>query len=331
MKKSVIEFHSNLIDYAGLFPPAKQNMHDAWRDFCAYKDSDHSWMLSNFICPASRLDELNKYFSNSTFNDRAFPLSILGSRSDNVETIKSKLNADIDLVRQFISSNINDTIEINIFETHFPTSVFSLGKQVEVLELLDIAEQSISDILNDQGMIFYELPVIGADMNQIISFIKAISIYNDSRRGAYSEGVRNRCGYKLRCGGVTADSFPSVSAVADIVITCQERGVPLKATAGLHHPLRHFSKDVNNEMHGFLNLIGAVILADSNKLELNQIKQILSDENSNSFMFSDESFCWQELNCKHDQISNARQQSFVSYGSCSFVEPIDDLKALGIF
>ena len=46
-----------LIDYAGLFPPAKLPMGDAVRNYAAYLRSEHEWMLGRFICPVSRLEE----------------------------------------------------------------------------------------------------------------------------------------------------------------------------------------------------------------------------------------------------------------------------------
>src|ERR1700737_4853376 len=48
----------NLIDYAGLFPPAKLAMQPAEEHFKTYCDSEHAWMLGRFIVPASRLPSL---------------------------------------------------------------------------------------------------------------------------------------------------------------------------------------------------------------------------------------------------------------------------------
>jgi len=330
MFNSVLNFYSNLIDYAGLFPPAKQDMGDAWRDFCIHRDSDYKWMLANFICPAARLAELSPFFADSTTRGGTYPFSILGSRCEGAMTFKSKLNTDIQLVNNFIDSNSKDTVEINIFETHFPMSVIQQDGRLGVLELFSVADRTISTVLQDEGMIFFELPVIGVDVQPILTFIEAISNYNDSLTGDLIAHANYRCGFKLRCGGVTAKEFPTVDEIAEIIRACHQFGVPLKATAGLHHPIRHFSNDVKNTMHGFINLIGAIVLMNNNMLDLDQIRQILSDENSESFMFSDDTFSWGNIISKSDQIYKARAQSFVSYGSCSFDEPIDDLKTLGI-
>ncbi len=43
---------------------------------------------------------------------------------------------------------------------------------------------------------------------------------------------------KLRTGGVTADAIPDARSVAGFLRACAAAGVPMKATAGLHHAVR---------------------------------------------------------------------------------------------
>jgi hypothetical protein len=47
-----------LIDYAGLFPPARLGMEDAVPAYRAASEGPHAWMLNRFVCPATRLAEL---------------------------------------------------------------------------------------------------------------------------------------------------------------------------------------------------------------------------------------------------------------------------------
>lgn len=103
---------------------------------------------------------------------------------------------------------------------------------------------------------------------------------------------------KLRCGGA---SIPSVEQVALVIACCREAGVPFKATAGLHHPVRR------GEEHGFLNLLAATT-APSGRLEA-----VLAEEDAAAIDFAD-----------------ADRALFTSFGSCSWREPIDDLRELGL-
>jgi hypothetical protein len=103
---------------------------------------------------------------------------------------------------------------------------------------------------------------------------------------------------KLRCGGT---SIPSVEQVALVIACCREAGVPFKATAGLHHPVRR------GEEHGFLNLLAATT-APAGRLEA-----VLAEEDASAIDFAD-----------------ADRALFTSFGSCSWREPVDDLRELGL-
>lgn len=59
---------TNLIDYAGLFPPAALSMQDAVRNYARYREGEHTWMLGKFVVPEARAPEV----------PAEFPLSVLG-------------------------------------------------------------------------------------------------------------------------------------------------------------------------------------------------------------------------------------------------------------
>ena len=50
-----------LIDHAALFPPASMTMKDALAEDRAARESEYAWMLDRFVCPASRLAELEGF------------------------------------------------------------------------------------------------------------------------------------------------------------------------------------------------------------------------------------------------------------------------------
>ena len=52
-------FLERLIDHAALFPPASMSMEDALAEDRTARASDYAWMLDRFVCPASRLGELD--------------------------------------------------------------------------------------------------------------------------------------------------------------------------------------------------------------------------------------------------------------------------------
>ncbi len=103
---------------------------------------------------------------------------------------------------------------------------------------------------------------------------------------------------KVRCGGA---SIPSVEQLALVITCCREARVPFKATAGLHHPVRR------GEEHGFLNLLAATT-APRDRLEA-----VLGEEDPAALDYAD-----------------GDRALFTSFGSCSWREPVDDLRELGV-
>lgn len=145
---------------------------------------------------------------------------------------------------------------------------------------------------------------------------------------AMNELARDGLGAKLRCGGTTREAFPSVEEVALFIDAAVGARVPFKATAGLHHPVRHVDAATGFPMHGFLNLLAAAALAQ--RVDAQTIERIVAEEDPSAFVFDDTSFAWRGERIGVDDLARARRVAFVSYGSCSFAEPIDDLIALHV-
>jgi hypothetical protein len=103
--------------------------------------------------------------------------------------------------------------------------------------------------------------------------------------------------------------------------------VPLKFTAGLHHPLPRCDAEAG-AMHGFVNVFTAGVLAHAGRADPGRLEAVLRDADPSHFRFRDDGLQWGGLLASTDEIASAR--GFVtSLGSCSFDEPRDDLRALG--
>jgi hypothetical protein len=141
---------------------------------------------------------------------------------------------------------------------------------------------------------------------------------------------------KVRMGGVTPDAFPPVSDVARFLVACRRHGLPFKATAGLHHPLRGL-RPVTYEpdsplatMHGFLNLaVGAALLA-ADAIDADRLPELLAEESVEAFRFAPKSLAWRDHEVSIEQVERCRRSFFCSIGSCSFAEPVADLEQLGL-
>jgi hypothetical protein len=150
---------------------------------------------------------------------------------------------------------------------------------------------------------------------------------------------------KLRAGGVAAEAFPSVETIAGFLARCSELGVPFKATAGLHHPLRctrPFTYDADSPrgaMHGFLNLFTAAAIAWSARKSGSATPRLplatcLADPERANWHFGDDAMTWsgdrQPVRIELDALSAMRSNFALSFGSCSFEEPIQEMRELGL-
>ncbi len=139
---------------------------------------------------------------------------------------------------------------------------------------------------------------------------------------------------KLRMGGLAADAFPSTQATADMLKALVDRRIPFKATAGLHHPVRsrHPLADEPGSpvetMHGFLNLACAAALLHFGG-ETSDAKLALDEENPGAWQVTPAAIGWRSSRWTAEQLRTVRQQFFISFGSCSFEEPLRDLEVLG--
>ena len=83
-------------------------------------------------------------------------------------------------------------------------------------------------------------------------------------------------------------------------------------------------------MYGFFNLFGAAVLAAEHSLDEATVRAILLDEDPAHFRFTPEAFAWTTYSASPETIGLVRQAFARSYGSCSFDEPREDLRAMGL-
>jgi hypothetical protein len=316
--KSLQLFLSKLIDYAGLFPPANLELKYAFNNYLDYTvNNPYSWIVAKFVCPASKLAVLEKLIQDEKIElANNVSLSILGSSSVHSSEFIESISHDSDIISDFISI-YSDKISADTFEVRLPDDIFSFKDDNVIYDIIKLASEKIAKVYGKPFPLFFE-----AQPNEnLTALAKAISKYNVSG---------GKAGYKLRTGGVEASAFPPSGKIAFAIKACGDFGIPMKCTAGLHHPIRHYNESVKTKMHGFINVFSAGILNVCLNLPEDVMTEILEDEDAGNFHFSDNSFGWKEYRILTSRIQEAREQFMISYGSCSFDEPIDDLKNLGL-
>ena len=201
-------------------------------------------------------------------------------------------------------------------------------------------ERAVADVLADSRLAFrgLEVPLRGEPPAETarrttISVDVALAALDDPDEVAVSVEIPRGPGWrealevvaesghraKLRTGGVTPDAFPPEDDVASFVLACLDLDVTFKLTAGLHRAIRHTTPD-GLEQHGFLNVLLAV--ADAlDGADHATVSGTLADRDATAVA--------DRLRALPlDRVTSVRSW-FGSYGSCSVLEPLDDLIDLG--
>lgn len=148
------------------------------------------------------------------------------------------------------------------------------------------------------------------------------------------DGIPEGAFAKVRTGGLTPEAIPGSDYLADFLLEAAARRLPFKATAGLHHPIRSlrpltYAVDAPQAVvHGFVNVFTAAAFAwYGAPREI--VLDLLNDVDPHAFSFQENEMTWRGRRLTASQVEDARRQFAHSFGSCSFDEPVSDLRDLG--
>src|ERR1700756_1075548 len=302
MSPAISRLLSKSIDYAGLFPPASLPMSETIETYKRYLNGRESWIISSIVLPIDRLTEVAASFDNTPWR-----LSAIPRRTEDPHLWLSRLEEDCSRLRSFLAAHPQAAVQALEIPLPKPGEASEMAKRVE--ELVPLV---------NEHRVFLELPPFGSSFRDELDAVTA----------ALERHRLSLWGIKLRMGGTVPDAFPSVATVADVLATVRDHQVPIKFTAGLHHPLRHWNNDLGAHMHGFINVLLAAMFAHACRLPPKNIETILADERSKDFVFSGNVARWLDLPIRTELIEDLRRL-IVGFGSCSVDEPLNDLRALG--
>jgi hypothetical protein len=289
----------DLIDYAGLFPPASLSTAMSVSNYDAYLRSEWNWILGRFVVPVALLAAFEEAFAG------------LPAPTPGTGFTRWRLSVLLG------SDPVADVASIREFNARMASS--SSGR-IAVVESVEVKVASPAEIKRLSGIIPAEL-----------------ATYFEFPLSSCAECIAEVAGCgrraKMRTGGETADKFPAPESVVEFIRLCAAANVSFKATAGLHHPLRLVHRftyqpdSPSGVMHGFINVfLTAAFLRDG--METAVAVQLLAEQSVEAFRFDLDGVSWRQHRLSRHEIAAARQSFAVSFGSCSFTEPIDDLKSL---
>ena len=306
---------AGLIDYAGLFPPAELPMAEAFARFLAHRRSDAGWVLARFICPATRFGELEPLLAGTEPLPAPLRIAALGRSGPTLEEFKAGVDADAAAIEAF-GARQRERAVVDACELRLPAAG-------GVALAVEHAWRRLGGGASGPVLSF-EVSLLGEWRPRLPAAAAAL------RDTARASGRRRRLGLKIRCGGPDAAAIPEPLAVAAAIATCRAVGVPLKATQGLHQPFRHRDPQLGVEVHGFLNLLTASVLALVHDLPVTELNAIVAETDPGAFRLGGDEIGWRDHRADAAGIAAARERLLTGFGSCRFAEPRDELRALAL-
>jgi hypothetical protein len=278
-----------LVDYAGLFPPASLDMLSAVQRYREYLTGEDRWALGQFVVPATRLKEFSAAFNEVCCGER---------------------------------------------EPVWRLSVLASGdgaSDAAAMEELDQGAFSIDSV---------EMKAAGAAQaaRLLEDFEPGVRAYVEFAPGdaAAMLPVLARFGAraKIRTGGVTAEAIPSTEMVAAFLAACARAKMAFKATAGLHHAVRggyrltYEPDSARATMHGYANVFLTAALAWRGE-DARALIETLNEKDASAFVVGEDNVRWHGFDAGVDEIEAVRREFAISYGSCSFTEPVHEARTYG--
>ncbi|CAN5370804.1 hypothetical protein BH11ARM1_BH11ARM1_02300 [soil metagenome] len=284
MQQSLEFLLEGVIDYAGLFPPAKLPVAEAYAEYLSVHDH---WIVNRFVCSTADLIHLRREIE---LNKPSVPLEIvaIGKASTDDATWEDALEHDAVAMTSF-NEKLEGLASIEAYEIRIPSHE-NLVKCVRDLRGFEEAE------------VFVELPPTEDISQAVAALVDSDWLYAKFRTGP---------------------AKPSAESVAAFMHEAISFDLPLKLTAGLHHPF------TTPEHFGFLNVLIAACLIYAEDLPRSQAARLLAEEDPKAFSFNTQELSWRGVSANIEAIRETRDL-FVGFGSCSVSEPLDEMESLGL-
>lgn len=318
MSSALKEYLSGIIDYAGTFPPAKLSLDVALKNYSQYIQGQYSWMLGRIVLSASSLEQVSSIAKEQKLFDKspAWRISAVFKLEQNAENFLKNLTIEMEHVREFGQLHSFDEVLVDSLEIPLPEEILKKSEE----ELIDLFS-SVTFLANDLAVkprIFLE-GSFGVNPGYLCTAINKFNL-------KFNEKIA----LKVRTGGVVPSAVPTPEQLSQSIASAAKEKIAIKATAGMHDPIRHMDENVGCKLYGFLNFFTACLMAYKFNLEGAPLTEILKTERVDVFHFEREWFSFQNKKFNLSEIKKIRREWALSFGSCSLLEPVEFLRQYGL-
>lgn len=281
------------VDYAGLFPPAALSMSEAVAEYQRSRAAEESWALGRFVVPAPRLGEFGSAARDQSLLPTTVPFGISALVGDAVQAHHSAIE-------------------------QFNLECRGQGGSVDAVECRASTMEEVRGLAERFGEAFECWIEVPLDAN--------LPLLLDAMAATPARP-------KIRMGGVEPGAFPGVDEVVQFLAAVVDRGLPFKATAGLHHPVRgefrltYDPDSPSGAMYGYLNLLLATALLQAGGTPA-EARSLLLTSDPAAFAIDDLGATWGGRQFSLAALGRVRTGGMRAFGSCSFREPLSELLPL---
>jgi hypothetical protein len=291
---TVPEWLAGLVDDAAIFPPGNTPLPEAVTDHRRHRDSGYAALVGPFVVGDLRLPDLLESVGDA---EPPLPVSVVvsGGAGSLEGAVRWATRAGTLALR---------SLEIVLRDDATGAIEHNARRVVTAVDQL-----LASGDLDDEVPVYVEPPrLYGAPPTP-------------GWLGALDEVAAAGHRLKFRTGGADADAFPAAHELAACLEAAIDREAPFKCTAGLHHALRHRDGETGFEHHGFLNVLLAT-RATLDSAGMDDVAALLETADPEAVTAAlDET--------GGDALVRTRRW-FTSFGSCSVLDPLEDLVELGL-
>ena len=218
MEESLRALLTGIIDYAGLFPPAKLPLDVAAKNYDAYKKGEHAGMLSRFVCSASVLPGMEVYASALSQGPAGgWLIAVAGRSGKDMIAFLEVLQQDLASIDTF-GEALGQSAKIDVFEVKLPEAVIEGGSE-SVYELVERSSEVFAS--GTPGVrAFYEIGFGTGGPEAVFETLSALKKFNDKWAGARYRPA----GAKIRTGGADATAIPSSNQLAFFIVHAASSG-----------------------------------------------------------------------------------------------------------
>lgn len=292
-----------LIDDAGMYPPARLPRADAVARHRGIRSGPNGWLVARFVCPAADADAVAAAAAGGAWRWR-LAVTVAGDTPEAVDAAVAVRKAGAH------GGAALEQIEVRLAAGSAEATVARFATIAEAV--------GTSSAGGDAPLVLCEPP----DSTDATAVDATLAAVGAARARGHATGL------KIRCGGATAAAVPSVEVVARSLAGAAAADVPVKATAGLHQPFRHWDAALGGWAHGLVNLLAAAALAERGA-NAATIGACLADDRA-AFALDARALRWRDERCGVGSLQRMRARVLRGVGSCDLDEPIGELAALGM-